>query len=143
MGRRKRPTTSASTWCGGRCRRRRGRCRSGGRCRTCGWMSATGRCGWGRWGGRGGCAGWGSGGGAGLRGEGGGTGGGFVTNQYARDAVDAVLYRTGDLGRWRADGTLECLGRLDQQIKIRGHRVEAEEIEQRLLAHPGVTHAVV
>jgi acyl-coenzyme A synthetase/AMP-(fatty) acid ligase len=42
------------------------------------------------------------------------------------------LYRTGDLGRWHADGTLECLGRLDHQVKLRGHRIELGEIEGAL-----------
>jgi amino acid adenylation domain-containing protein/non-ribosomal peptide synthase protein (TIGR01720 family) len=53
------------------------------------------------------------------------------------------LYRTGDLGRWRHDGTLEFIGRMDGQIKIRGHRVEPGEIEARLLGLPSVSLAVV
>ncbi|MDQ0363542.1 non-ribosomal peptide synthetase [Catenuloplanes indicus] len=52
-------------------------------------------------------------------------------------------YRTGDLGRYWADGTLEFLGRADHQVKIGGHRVELGEIEAALRAHPGVTDAVV
>ncbi|ANY10205.1 non-ribosomal peptide synthetase [Pseudonocardia sp. HH130630-07] len=51
-------------------------------------------------------------------------------------------YRTGDVGRYRPDGTLEFLGRNDQQIKLRGHRVELGEVEAALLSVPGVTHAV-
>ena len=55
----------------------------------------------------------------------------------------ARLYRTGDLARWRADGTLECLGRVDHQVKIRGCRIELEEIEHVLMEHPDVQAAVV
>ena len=55
----------------------------------------------------------------------------------------ALLYRTGDLVRWLPDGNLEFLGRLDQQIKIRGHRIEPGEIEARLNAHPQVRESLV
>jgi amino acid adenylation domain-containing protein/thioester reductase-like protein len=53
------------------------------------------------------------------------------------------LYRTGDRARWRPDGTVEFLGRLDHQIKIRGFRVELEEIEAVLVEHPRVREAAV
>ncbi|MFI7066265.1 amino acid adenylation domain-containing protein [Kribbella sp. NPDC050124] len=53
------------------------------------------------------------------------------------------LYRSRDLGRWRADGTLEYLGRADDQVKIRGHRVEPGETEHVLADQPGVIDAVV
>jgi amino acid adenylation domain-containing protein len=55
----------------------------------------------------------------------------------------ARLYRTGDLGRWRSDGLLECLGRTDNEEKIRGFRVAIEEIEGALAKLPGVTDAAV
>ncbi|WP_381559758.1 amino acid adenylation domain-containing protein [Streptomyces eurythermus] len=52
-------------------------------------------------------------------------------------------YRTGDRGRWLPDGTVEYLGRVDRQLKIRGHRIEPGEIEAALLRHPAVSSAVV
>lgn len=54
-----------------------------------------------------------------------------------------TLYQTGDLARWFADGNLEFLGRLDRQVKIRGIRVETEEIESQLLKHDNIKEAVV
>jgi len=53
------------------------------------------------------------------------------------------LYRTGDLGRWLPGGVIEFIGRIDQQIKLRGFRVEPGEIEGRLMRHPQVKEAVV
>jgi amino acid adenylation domain-containing protein/non-ribosomal peptide synthase protein (TIGR01720 family) len=55
----------------------------------------------------------------------------------------ARLYRSGDLGRHRSDGQLEFLGRIDGQVKIRGHRVEPGEVEAALLRHPAVRAAAV
>src|SRR5262249_47878416 len=53
------------------------------------------------------------------------------------------LYRTGDLARYRPDGQIECLGRIDHQIKVRGFRIELGEIEATLMRHPAVRDAVV
>ena len=65
----------------------------------------------------------------------------FIPNPF--DAVGSLLYRTGDIVRYRSDGTIEFLGRVDQQVKIRGHRVEPGEIEAALRLHPAVGDAVV
>ena len=53
------------------------------------------------------------------------------------------LYRTGDLGRWRRDGTVEYLGRIDHQVKIRGYRIECGEVEAALESHPNVERAPI
>ncbi|WP_448724143.1 AMP-binding protein [Pseudomonas farris] len=58
-------------------------------------------------------------------------------------AVDGCgLYRTGDIGRWTADAMLEVLGRVDNQIKFKGVRIELEEVESALVLHPAVRAAV-
>ena len=66
----------------------------------------------------------------------------FLPDPFAGKA-GARMYRTGDRGRWRSDGTLEHLGRLDAQVKVRGYRIELGEIENALATHPGLMQAVV
>ncbi|MFE6871592.1 amino acid adenylation domain-containing protein [Kitasatospora sp. NPDC057692] len=66
----------------------------------------------------------------------------FVPDPYATEP-GARLYRTGDQVRWRSDRTLEYRGRLDDQVKVNGVRIEPGEIEAALAAHPSVTGAVV
>lgn len=67
---------------------------------------------------------------------------GFVKNPFREDDADA-LYLTGDRGRYRPDGTLEILGRLDDQVKIHGVRIEPAEIASILNTHPGVRNSFV
>jgi acyl carrier protein len=55
----------------------------------------------------------------------------------------ARRYLTGDLVRWRGDGDLEFLGRLDDQVKVRGFRVEPGEVETTILGHPAISEAAV
>lgn len=64
----------------------------------------------------------------------------FVANPFE---PGARLYRTGDLARWRPDGRLELAGRSDDQVNVRGHRVEPSETQAALLAQDGVTEAAV
>src|SRR6267378_4100211 len=63
----------------------------------------------------------------------------FVADPFG----DGTLYRTGDRARWLSDGTLEHLGRLDFQVKLRGFRIEPGEIEARIAHHPAVREVVV
>ncbi|MDY6939198.1 MAG: amino acid adenylation domain-containing protein [Cyanobacteriota bacterium] len=66
----------------------------------------------------------------------------FVPNPFGDDLTDRV-YRTGDRGCYRADGTIAILGRLDRQVKIRGVRVEPREIEEVLEGHPDIWQGAV
>jgi amino acid adenylation domain-containing protein len=66
----------------------------------------------------------------------------FLPDPFA-DTPGARMYRSGDLARYRGDGSIEFLGRLDDQIKLRGFRIEPGEIEMALAAQPGVRDAVV
>ncbi|MFA0964363.1 amino acid adenylation domain-containing protein [Roseivirga sp. BDSF3-8] len=64
----------------------------------------------------------------------------FVSHPFK---ANETLYRSGDLCRWREDGTLEYLGRADEQVKLRGYRIEPAEIAQVLTRYEGIEQAVV
>ena len=64
---------------------------------------------------------------------------------FQTDPLDSAIriYRTGDLGRWRSDGTLEHMGRKGRRIRLRGYNIEPFQVECELMRQPGVTDAVV
>jgi amino acid adenylation domain-containing protein len=66
----------------------------------------------------------------------------FVPNPY-RSEPNARLYKTGDLARFLPNGQIECLGRIDYQVKVRGFRIELGEVEAALCEHPSVQQCVV
>jgi acyl-CoA synthetase (AMP-forming)/AMP-acid ligase II/acyl carrier protein len=66
----------------------------------------------------------------------------FIANRFSNTKT-GILYRTGDLGRLLPNNEIECLGRIDHQVKIRGHRIETQEIEQTLLSLDGIKSVVV
>jgi hypothetical protein len=67
----------------------------------------------------------------------------FIPNPFDRAGRSPRLYKTGDLARFHADGRIECLGRADHQVKLRGHRIDPGEIESVLRQYPGVREALV
>ena len=66
----------------------------------------------------------------------------FIPHPFSEDP-NSRIYKTGDLARYRADGAIECLGRTDSQVKVRGFRVEPGEIETLLNRHPSIHQSAV
>ncbi|MBN2533909.1 MAG: amino acid adenylation domain-containing protein [Spirochaetales bacterium] len=64
----------------------------------------------------------------------------FIINTQVSNEI---MYKTGDLARWLPDGNIEFLGRIDKQVKVRGYRIEPEEIEIAIREHPGINDVVV
>src|SRR5215217_7678286 len=69
----------------------------------------------------------------------------LTADRFIPDPVTGTgrAYRTGDLGVWTEDGQIQFLGRIDTQVKLRGQRIELEEIDNALARHPAISHAVV
>lgn len=65
----------------------------------------------------------------------------FIPNPF-RDDAGARLYKSGDIARYLANGSLEFVGRVDNQVKVRGHRIELGEIDAQLTTHSGIAHAL-
>ena len=63
----------------------------------------------------------------------------FLNNPFG----PGKIYKSGDIGRWTFDGKIQCLGRIDNQIKLRGLRIELSEIEDEIAKMPGVSSCVV
>ncbi|MEO9892388.1 amino acid adenylation domain-containing protein [Aurantibacter sp.] len=68
--------------------------------------------------------------------------GAYVDNPFDKE-YETKLYKTGDLGRYKSDGNIEFLGRKDEQIKIRGFRVEIDEVQKAIMNHKTVNNAIV
>ncbi|HEY5327380.1 MAG TPA: amino acid adenylation domain-containing protein [Mucilaginibacter sp.] len=66
----------------------------------------------------------------------------FIEDTFAENP-GGKMYRTGDLGKFKENGEIQCLGRIDHQVKVRGYRIELEEIEHTLVTQPGIKEAVV
>ena len=66
----------------------------------------------------------------------------FIDNSFS-DKPGDKMYRTGDLGRYKDNGDIVCLGRMDHQVKVRGYRIELEEIEHTLVKETNIKQAVV
>ena len=67
----------------------------------------------------------------------------FIDNRFNNEFIGKKIYKTGDLVRLHPDGNLEFIGRVDNQVKLRGYRIELDEIKSIVLKYPGIENCAI